>query len=121
MRELSASGKNVPLSKSDIITSDHEELLWTNSVLGTDNPTQLLATVIYQNGIHFALRISEHCMLTTENFQVLSEQTGRKLVYREFVSKNHNGGLKDIKKKCKEVFAYSTAHLAGRSIKWPKT
>lgn len=99
MRELSSLGNNKPPIKSSIITYEQENTLWEQGKLGIDTPQKLLATLIYQNGVNFALRISEHQALTIDNFEVVTDHNNRKILwYREFTSKNHNGGLKDIKK-----------------------
>ena len=108
MRELTAIGNNIPAHKASIVTHDHEQRMWQNGTLGSQTPFQLLATILYQNGLNFALRASEHAQLTTKNFNIIQYDGKKVLQYVEFFSKNHNGGIRDIKKQPKLVSAFST-------------
>ena len=55
MRERTAMGLGVKQS-SDIISLANENKLFEIGELGDSNPQQLLNTVIYMVGLHFALR-----------------------------------------------------------------
>lgn len=53
----------------DIFTADDEETMWSNSVLGTSSPIQLLHTLYYYNGKNLLLRRGEHQMLRFSQFK----------------------------------------------------
>ena len=55
MKERHGAGLGVRRS-SEIITLEHEDKLFSQSVLGEENPLQLLRTIIYMLGMHCALR-----------------------------------------------------------------
>lgn len=107
MREMSAIGNNLSSTKANVVTYEKENMLWSAGIFGLETPQKLLATVIYSMGLNFALRSSEHVALTTNNFEIGQINGKKVLTYREFISKNHNGGLKDVGKKVKEVVAFS--------------
>jgi len=50
------SGVITPARQAAIITKDMENTLWQKGLLGDDNPTTLLHTIIYIFGLHLALR-----------------------------------------------------------------
>ncbi|CAC5355489.1 unnamed protein product [Mytilus coruscus] len=64
--------------RAEPISSLEENILWERTVIGSDNPSKLLDTMVFLNGIHFALRGgTEHrhrsnavrSYKRTENFQ----------------------------------------------------
>ena len=69
MRERTAMGLGVKKS-SDIITLENEDKLFQCGQLGDGDPQQLLNTVIYMVGLHFALRGGvEHQQLRRPGFR----------------------------------------------------
>ena len=58
MKELSRNGNIQPRRKADVITLADENLMWERNVLGSSKPKQLVHTILYLFGVHFALRAS---------------------------------------------------------------
>ena len=56
MKKLTSEGVGITVRKADIISKTDEDILWNRGVLGTENPEQLLHTVLYFVGLHCALR-----------------------------------------------------------------
>ena len=59
MRELTHQGVGLNKRKAAPITVKTEEEMWEQGILGEDNPTKLMNTILYLLGIHFALRSRE--------------------------------------------------------------
>ena len=55
MKELSRLGHVKPCKKARLITREEEEMLWNSGILGGDAPKQLVETLLYLFGLHFAL------------------------------------------------------------------
>ena len=81
-----------------------EELLWQTGQLGDHSPQGLVDTMLFMNGVYFALRSGdEHRNLRHNPSQLeLIEKPGERayLQYTEDISKNHPGGLKGRKQSC---------------------
>ncbi|CAC5394662.1 unnamed protein product [Mytilus coruscus] len=104
-------GGNVKLAntrkQADVISVDEETALYHKGILGMDNSQQLLDTLLYLCGLHFALRGGNEHRRLRINFNPLNPQiTGpfqdkdaklRYLLYKEDVSKANAGGLKHRK------------------------
>ena len=77
---------------------EEEELLWQKGLLGENTPQSLLDTMVYMNGLYFALRGGkEHRDLRYNPSQIqLIEKPGERpyLLHTEDISKNHPGGLR---------------------------
>lgn len=103
-------GRQLKSGSSDAIMLDEEERLW-QKVLGDGNPLQLVRTLFYLNGLHFALRGGEeHSGLTMEQFSI-QEKNGQKcLVFKETTSKTNQGGLK-----CRRIQPKEVIHFANES------
>ena len=56
MKQRTSAGLGITVRKADIITKMDEDILWCRGILGTENPEQLLHTVLYLVGLHCALR-----------------------------------------------------------------
>lgn len=96
MKISAKSGVGLHKNSSEVISRQEEETLWEAGQLGSDNPTQLLNTLFYMNGLHFAMRGGdEHRSLQLNQFEIV-EKIGElpKLIYKENTSKTFNGGLK---------------------------
>jgi len=111
MKRLQALGLGTKKRKAEVITCEDEEAMWEKGILGDSNPQSLLNTMVYMNGLYFALRGGkEHRQLRHQPSQItLVEKPGEKpyLLYNEDVSKNHPGGLKDRKNKQKIVMHHA--------------
>ncbi|ESO94718.1 hypothetical protein LOTGIDRAFT_160951 [Lottia gigantea] len=55
MKELSRLGLGIDTKKSEVITIEQEEILWSKGLLGESNPQHLLDTLLFLFGLHFAL------------------------------------------------------------------
>ena len=107
MKMLSKAGVGSVKHQADIITIEEENTLWHQKILGMDSTEQLLNTVFYAITLNFAFRRGEeHCSLHLGKASQISQHflpDGKKcLMYVEYSSKTHQGGLNDynIKKKC---------------------
>ena len=56
MKRLQAVGLETGQRKAEVISFEDEELLWERGILGDDNPQSLLDTMLFMNGLYFALR-----------------------------------------------------------------
>ena len=56
MKERQAQGLGSSQKQAEVITTEEEEHLWRTGVLGSDNPRTLIDTLLYLNGLYFALR-----------------------------------------------------------------
>lgn len=96
--------------KAEILTLEEENRLWASGVLGTSTPQTLLDTMLYLNGLHFALRAGkEHRDLRWTNPQITlhTGPEGRQFLrYAEDSSKTNQGGLKHRGNRQKVVHAY---------------
>ena len=109
MKRLKASGLGVSTKQSEPITLTEEELLWSKQLLGGHSPQALVDTLVILCGTFFALRsVQEHRNLRMDSFELI-ERVGEVpyLVYRESVSKNHPGGLKNRHDKGKVVMHHA--------------
>ena len=101
MKRLQSQGIGSKKRQAEILTEDEEESLWQKGLLGDATPQSLLDTVVFYNGLYFALRSGkEHRQLRNTPCQIeLVERPGERpyLRYIEDLSKNHPGGLKGRK------------------------
>ena len=87
------------------LTPENEELLWEKGLLGDSTPQALLDTMIFYNGIYFALRSGDdHRQLRFNSSHVEKSEERPYIKYVEDVSKNRPGGIKRRKIKPKIVF-----------------
>ena len=74
------------MKHASIISTEEEEALWEQGILGCDNPKSLLRAVFYLNGKNFCLRGgSEHRNLKLSQLQWFSNP--EQYVYTENGSK----------------------------------
>ena len=96
-KESASSGIGCHRRQAEVITHDEEELLWSSGVLGEGNP-QTFDTLLYLNGLHFALRSGkEHRTFLVSQIAIIhpsESQPYYTLSYSENVSNTNNGGLK---------------------------
>jgi hypothetical protein len=108
MRRKAKDGVNKPTKQAKPVSMDQEEYLWTSGKLGSDNPKQLLDTMVYLSGIHFVVRgRTELRSLTYEQIQPDTDVDGNEVLrYRQTVSnKTNQGGLKHKNIKMKDAIA----------------
>ena len=105
MKRLQSKGLGSVHRQAEAITEDEEELLWKEKILGDHSPQSLLNTIIYMNGLYFALRSGdEHRNLRHKSCQIqVIKKPGEKsyLLYTEDISKNGPGRIKGRKVKPK--------------------
>ena len=118
IKRLQTSGIGTAQRKAQPITFEDEEILWRKKILGDSTPQSLLDTMLYMNGLYFALRGGkEHRNLRHKPSQIhLIEKPGERpyLMYVEDVSKNHPGGLKGRKIKPKIVYHHANTERPER-------
>ncbi|CAC5371300.1 unnamed protein product [Mytilus coruscus] len=104
MKERATEGLGSNTRKqADVISIDEEKALYDRGILGIDNPQQLLDTLLYLCGLHFALRGgNEHRRLRlnlnpqiTGPFQDKDAKL-RYLLYKEDVSEANAGTVKRL-------------------------
>lgn len=117
MCNASKLGLNQPAKRADIITPEMDSCFWDTGILGHENPTQLLHTLVYLFGINFALRGgAEHSNLVMGNLKLVSENQSKSLLYTEFSGKAIQGGIKTVKREPKRVIAYQNKVNPNRCI-----
>lgn len=111
MKRLQSNGIGSKRKQAEILTEAEEDLLWEKGFLGDRTPQTLLDTMVFCNGLYFALRSGkEHRQLRFQPCQIeVIEREGERpyLKYSEDVSKNHPGGLKGRKVTPKVVLHHS--------------
>ncbi len=99
--------------KKKALSEDDEDTLWEKGLLGDATPQTLLDTMVFCNGLYFALRSGkEHRQLRLRPCQVeLVERDGERayLKYTEDISKNRPGGIKGRKVNPKIVYHHASA------------
>ena len=110
LKRLQSKGTGSQKKQAEVLTEDEEDLLWNKGLLGDANPQSLLDTMVFYNGLYFALRSGqEHRQLRSNPCQIqLIERPGEKsyLKYTEDSSKNRPGGLKGRNIKPKVVIQH---------------
>ena len=98
MKKLEWEGVEAKKRQAEVLTEPNEELMWSKGLLGDATPQSLVDTVIFYNGLYFALRSGkEHRQLRSSRCQIeVIECQGERpyLCYTEDIFKNHPGGLK---------------------------
>ncbi len=111
MKRLQKGGVGSKKRQAEPLTLDEEELLWALGLLGSSSPQALEDTIIFMNGLYFALRSgNEHRLLRSDPCQIeLVERNGERpyLHYTEDISKNRPGVLKGRKVKQKIVIHHA--------------
>ena len=105
MKQRVSDGIDIVVRQAETISEFDEDLLWFKGVLGTENPTQLLETVVYIVGLTCAVRAGkEHRVLRSipfeSQFKWHRDHTHGVyfLRYTEDIGlKTNKGGLKHIK------------------------
>lgn len=106
MKIATKEGIGLNRRNAEVLSYDDEEKLW-EKVLGSQTPEQLIRTLFYLNGLHFALRGGqEHSQLSIDQFRLEDRDGKRCLVYKEMATKTNAGGLSDTRYKPKEVIQF---------------
>ena len=99
MKQRTAEGLGARLSSS-VISLAQEDTLYFKGILGEEDPSKLLKTVIYLLGLHLAFRGGvKHARLRRPGFDCqitigLDDKGRERLVYREgLLQKNNQGGI----------------------------
>ena len=98
MKCLQQKGLGSKGQQAEPLTEEEEEILWSKELLGDHSPQALLKTMVFMNGLYFALRSGrEHRELWFSPCQIdVVDHEGEHpyLPYTEDASKKHPGGLK---------------------------
>ena len=120
MCELSKEGKVAPRVKAEPISVSEEEKMWELGILGDSTPEKLVDTILYLNGMHFALRAAEEHKSLKVNLQFkvgYEDSIGLKyLKYTECTSKCNQGGLSSRYIKPKKSRAYENVVNSDRCM-----
>ena len=118
MKRLQSLGIGSKKKQAEVLTEADEDLLWAKGLLGGKTPKMLLDTVVFYNGLYFALCSGrEHRQLRHSPCQIeVVEKPGERpyLLYHEDTSKNHPGGLKGRKTTPKVVVHHSNSQNPDR-------
>ena len=118
MKRLQALGVGSKKRQAEPLTEEEEEVLWQKGLLGDHTPQALLDTMVFMNGLYFALRSgNEHRNLRFSPCQIeVHDNEGERpyLLYTEDLSKNHPGGLKGRRIKPKVVRHYANIENPSR-------
>ena len=98
MKRLQALGVGSKKRQVEPLTTEEEEVLWQKGLLGGHTPQALFDTMVFMNGLYFALCSgTEHRNLHFSPCQIeVHDNEGERpyLLYPEDLSKNHSGDLK---------------------------
>lgn len=95
MKISTRAGASLQKKAADYISLEEEEILWSKGALGGDSPIQLVNTLFYLNGMHFALRGGEEqSQLSIKQFTIETYNGKKCLRFRDVVTKTFSGGLK---------------------------
>ena len=118
MKNLQRKGIGTKKKKAEIFTEEEEELLWQKGILGDSTPNVLLNTIVFYNGLYFALRSGgEHRQLRSNPCQIeVIDRPGERafLKYTEDISKNRPGGLNGRKVVPKVVIHHANTNNPSR-------
>ena len=95
MKLLTRAGIGVEKNRSEPISVDEEEILWSKGMLGNSSPDILRDTMVYMCGLYFALRGGmELRQLTRKQLSIHELSNGdRYIQYQEMGSKNNSSGI----------------------------
>ncbi len=86
MKRLQSMGIGSNRRQAEPLTKE-EELLWEKKILGDHTPQSLLNTMIFMNGLYFALRSGdEHRNLRCSPYQIQVVEKRPYLLYTEDIS-----------------------------------
>ena len=111
MKRLKVSGESSKRKQAEPISVGKEERLWQMGSLGDHNPQALVDTILFYNGLYFALRSGgEHRQLRREPFQIqVCEPPGE--VFTFGTQKMYQRTQKMYQRTDKEVLKGAVYHL----------
>ena len=118
MKRLQSTGIGSKQKQAEPLTRKDVEILWEKKLLGDSTLQSLLDTIVFFNGLYFALRSGkEHRQLRYHPPQIkVVENPGERpyLIYIEDSSKNHLEGIKGRKQKPKVVVQHANVEQPER-------
>ena len=118
MKRLLSQGIGSKKRQAEPLSIKDEDILWERELLGDHSPQTLLNTMVFCNGLYFALRSGmKHRQLRFHSSQIqLIEHDGERpyLKYTEDVSKNQPGGIKGRNIKPKVVLHHANTDNTDR-------
>ena len=83
--EMQSKGAGSPKRQAEILTEEEGDHLWKEGLLGDGSPQSLLNSMVFYNGLYFALQIGkEHRQLRSRTCQItLVENPGEKAYFKE--------------------------------------
>ena len=115
MKQRAQANIGLVTKQAQLISYEHEEMLWSQGILGEENQDQLRDTVLFLLGINLALRAGDkHHQLrrdwNSKKSQLVFErnEAGDRCVvyYEDTCTKTNNGGLKHMRKDRKVVWIF---------------
>ena len=118
LKDLHSMGVGTATKQAEVITSDIEDRLWSEGVLGSDTPQKLLDTLIFCFGLNYALRSGKEHRDLQPDMLTYEEPTNARpyLQYNEFGSKNNAGGLKERRVTNKAVKIFTNYENKDRCV-----
>ena len=115
MKRLQSTGIGSKQKQAEPLTRKDVEILWEKKLLGDSTPQSLLDTIVFFNGLYFALRSGkEHRQLRYHPPQIKVVENSGERPYTEDSSKNHPGGIKGRKQKPKVVVQHANVEQPER-------
>lgn len=91
---LRVSGVRLERKKAEVITTEINEQLWYECIIGSHSPQALPNAIVYLNGKNFHLRgVQEHANMRFS--QLKRAENPSQYAYYEYGSKNHSSGAND--------------------------
>ena len=122
MKRILAKGVGSKMKQAEPLSEQEEEILWEKGVLEDATPQTLMDTMVFMNGLYFALHSdSEYHALRFVPPQIeVVEREGERpyLLYTEDVSKKRPGGLKGRRLKSKVVRHHANTDNPERCFVW---
>ena len=117
MKRLQSQGIGSQKRQAESLTIEDEDILWEKGLLGDSSPQTLLDTIVFCNGLYFALRSgAEHRQLrfNSSQFELIEHPERPYLKYTEDISKNRPGGIKGRNVKPKVVIHHANTENKDR-------
>ena len=105
MKRLQSAGVGSKKRQVEVMMEEDEELLWQKDLLGDATPQTLVNTMVYMNGLYFALRSGkEHRQLSSSPCQIEVIEKQGEGPYLKYTSKITQGGCVDEKSSKRLLF-----------------
>ena len=111
-KRLHGKGIGTEAKATPVLSTNQEDILWSQGILSLDDPTGLLNAVFFYNRKNFCLRgRAEHRNLRISQFKrETTTLDGKEVdcyIYSEFGSKNNQGGFASLNQSNKTVRQYA--------------